>query len=152
MHILIWVFARRILLFLSCCGSVLLWRSLEIFLLLLLFLLLLFPTGEREVMGSIPGRDIPKSFKWYSLLLAWHSDLRGRASAGRPSVRIIWLGVVSCKCLGHDTSVRQHYKSEHWAPCRNQTLSWYDWTFVESDVKSEQTTTKKIDAKHQIHC
>ena len=27
------------------------------------------------------------------------------------------------KCLGHDTSVRQHNKSEHWAPCRNQTRS-----------------------------
>ena len=22
-------------------------------------------SGEREVMGSIPGRDIPKSLKWY---------------------------------------------------------------------------------------
>ena len=48
------------------------------------------------------------------------------------------------KCLGHDTSVRQHCKSGHWAPCRNQTLSWYDWKIVESDVKPEQTTTTKI--------
>ena len=45
------------------------------------------------------------------------------------------------KCLGHDTSVRQHYKSEHWAPCRNQTPSWYDWKIVESDVKPEYTHT-----------
>ena len=43
--------------------------------------------------------------------------------------------------LGHDNSVRQLYKSEHWAPCRNQTLSWYDWKVVESEVKPEQTTT-----------
>ena len=27
--------------------------------------------------------------KWYWLLLAWHSDLRGRAKTGRPSVRIM---------------------------------------------------------------
>ena len=45
------------------------------------------------------------------------------------------------KCLGHDTSVRQHYKSEHWAPCHNQTPSWYDWKIVESDVKPEYTHT-----------
>ena len=44
-------------------------------------------------------------------------------------------------CLGHDTSVRQHYKSEHWAPCCNQTPSWYDWKIVESDVKPEYTHT-----------
>ena len=27
---------------------------------------------------------------------------------------------------------RQHYKSEHWAPCHNQTVtpSWYDWKTV----------------------
>ena len=44
--------------------------------------------------------------------------------------------VVSCQVFGaYDTSVRQHYKSEHWAPCYNQTQSWY----VESDVKSGQT-------------
>ena len=34
----------------------------------------------------------------------------------------------------------QHYESEHWAPGRNQTPSWYDWKNVESDVKPEQTT------------
>ena len=45
------------------------------------------------------------------------------------------------KCLGHDTSVRQHYKTEHWAPCLNQTPSWYDWKIVESDVKPEYTHT-----------
>ena len=46
-------------------------------------------------------------------------------------------------CLVHDTSVRQHYKSEHWAPCRNQTPSWLDWKIVESDSKPEQTTTTR---------
>ena len=49
--------------------------------------------------------------------------------------RLLWLDVVSCQ----DISVKQHYKSEHWAPCRNQTRSWYDWKIVESDVKLEQT-------------
>ena len=44
------------------------------------------------------------------------------------------------RCLGHDTSVRQHYKSEHWAPCLNQTSSWYDWKNVESDIKFEAHT------------
>ena len=37
--------------------------------------------------------------------------------------------------------MRRHYKSEHWAPCCNQTLLWYDWKIVESDVKPEKTTT-----------
>ena len=32
--------------------------------------------------------------------------------------------------------MKQHYKSEHWAPCCNQTQSWYDWRIVESDVKT----------------
>ena len=68
----------------------------------------------------------------------WHSDLRGRARTGRPSVRIMWLGVVSCQVSGAWTSLRQDYKSEHWAPCRNQTPSWYDWNFVESDIKPKQ--------------
>ena len=44
--------------------------------------------------------------------------------------------------MGHDTSVRQHYIIEYWAPYLNQTPSWYDWKVVESDVKTEQTTTK----------
>ena len=48
------------------------------------------------------------------------------------------------KCLGHDTSVRQHYKCEHWASCRNQTPSWYDWKIVESDVKPEYTHTHTL--------
>ena len=49
----------------------------------------------------------------------------------------VWCHV---KYLGHDTLVRQHYKSEHWAPFRNQTPSWYDWKKnVESAVKLEQT-------------
>ena len=37
--------------------------------------------------------------------------------------------------------MRQHYKSEHWAPCSNQTPSWYDWKIVESNVKPEFTHT-----------
>ena len=41
----------------------------------------------------------------------------------------------------YDTSVRQHYKSEHSVPCRNQTPLRYEWEIVESDVKPEQTTT-----------
>ena len=36
------------------------------------------------------------------------------------------------KCLG------QHSKSEHCAPCPIQTPSRYDWTMVESDVKSNK--------------
>ena len=44
--------------------------------------------------------------------------------------------------------MRHLYKNEHWAPCRNQTLSWYDWKIVESDVKPEQTTTTKIILKY----
>ena len=51
------------------------------------------------------------------------------------------------KCLGHDISVRQHSKSEHWAPCHIQTPSQYDWKIVESDVKpksNKQTNNSKF--------
>ena len=60
----------------------------------------------------------------------------------------VWYHV---NCLGHDTSVRQYYKSEHWAPCRNQTPSWYDWKIVESDVKPKQTTTMVDQYAHTIN-
>ena len=56
-------------------------------------------------------------------------------------VAIMWLVWYHVKCLGHDTSVRQHYKSEHWAPYRNQTPSWNEW---QSDVKPEQTTATTL--------
>ena len=36
-------------------------------------------------------------------------------------------------CLRHDISVRQHSKSEHWAPCPIHTLPRYDW------IKPKQT-------------
>ena len=42
------------------------------------------------------------------------------------------------------------YKSEHWAPCRNQTPSWYDWKIVESDVKPEYTHTR-MPSEHVFH-
>ena len=58
-------------------------------------------------------------------------------------VRIMWLVVVFC--LGHDSSVRRHYKSEH----RNQMPLWYDWKIVESDIKSEQATTTFFDYRDQ---
>ena len=43
------------------------------------------------------------------------------------------------KCLGHDTSMRQHYKSELPVATRHR----HDMTekIVESDVKPKQTTT-----------
>ena len=53
-------------------------------------------SGEREVLGSIPGRDIPKSLKMV-LAAPLHSDLRGRARTRRPIVRILWMGVVLCQ-------------------------------------------------------
>ena len=45
--------------------------------------------------------------------------------------------------------MRQHYKSEHWAPCQNHTSSWYDLKIVESNVIPEQTNkqTKKTSRK-----
>ena len=49
-------------------------------------------------MGGHGFDPIPrhtKSLNWCYLLLAWHSDLRGRAS-----VRIMRLGVVSCQVSG----------------------------------------------------
>ena len=88
--------------------------------------------------------------------IAWPSGLLGRAKTGQPSVRVMWVGVVSCQVSGHDISVRQHYKSERWAPCGNQTPSQYDWKIVESDIKSEQTNkfgdlTLKATAWHDFN-
>ena len=50
--------------------------------------------------GFDPGRDIPKSLKMVLVAPRLNSDLRGRARTGRPSVRIIILGVVSCQVSG----------------------------------------------------
>ena len=42
---------------------------------------------------------------------AWPSDLRCRARTGRPSVRIMWLGVVSCQVSGAwYFRVKQHFE------------------------------------------
>ena len=46
---------------------------------------------------------------------------RGRGGSGAEVSVNLWYHV---KCLGHDNSVTQHNKREHWAPCRNQTTSW----------------------------
>ena len=92
-------------------------------------------------MDSIPDRDIPKSLKSYELLLARQSDLRGRARIGRPSVRIMWLGVV-CHVSGACTSVKQHYKREQLIelPVANRHRRDMTEKNVESAVKPEQTT------------
>ena len=97
-------------------------------------------SSGRKVTGSVPGRDIPKLLKMVLVALRL-ARTRGIARTGRSTVRIMWLGVVSCQCLRHNTTMRQRYKSGHVAPCRNQTLSLCDWKNVESDVRHEQTTT-----------
>ena len=52
----------------------------------------------------------------------------------------MWLGVASCQVSGAWYFCDATNKSKHWAPCRNQTPSWYDWKIVESDFKPQQTT------------
>ena len=79
----------------------------------------------------------------------WHSALlKSRTRTGQLSFRIMWLGGISC--LGLDISVRQHSKSEHWAPCHIQTPLGYDWKIVESDVKPKSNKQNKqiMRAKH----
>ena len=78
-------------------------------------------------MGSILGLNIPKLLK----MVLGTRDLPGRIRTCRPSVRV-WYRV---QCMGHDTSVRQHYKSEHWAPV--------------ATLKSEQNNTNCISAVTQ---
>ena len=46
-------------------------------------------------------------------------------------------------CLRHDISVRQHSKSEHWAPCHIQTPSRYDWKIVASNVRPKNKQTNR---------
>ena len=56
------------------------------------------PLGELEVKGSIPGCEILKSLKNGTSCSSLR--LRDRARTGRPSVRIMRLGVVSCQVSG----------------------------------------------------
>ena len=49
------------------------------------------------------------------------------------------------KCLGRDISVRQHSKSEHWAPCHIQTPSRYDWKRLKATLSPNQTNTSCTD-------
>ena len=77
-----------------------------------------------------------RSHRW----ARWFSTRLSRT--GGPNVRIMSLGWCPIKCLGHDTSLRQHYKRDAaWRSLYNQTPSWCDWKIVESDVKSEQTVS-----------
>ena len=46
--------------------------------------------------------------------------------------------------LGHATAVRQHYKSERWAPCGNQTPSWYDWKVVKATLNPNKQQQKEL--------
>ena len=48
------------------------------------------------------------------------------------------------KCLGRDISVRQHSKSEHWAPCHIQTPSRYDWKRLKATLSPNQTKIFEI--------
>ena len=47
--------------------------------------------------GFGPGSRYIKVVK---MVLAWHSDLRGRARTGRPNIRIMRLDVASCQVSG----------------------------------------------------
>ena len=54
-------------------------------------------SAEREVTGLILGRDIPKSLKIILAAPRLALRLMGWARTGHLSVRIMWLGVVSCQ-------------------------------------------------------
>ena len=95
-----------------------------------------------EVMGLIPGRDIPVVKKWYKLLLAWHTDLQGRARTGWPSVRIMWL---ECGIMSSVWGMILQWGSTIKVSFCNQILLWYDWKSVESNVKPEQTNNKSLE-------
>ena len=79
-------------------------------------------SGEGEVTGSLPGCDIPKSLKMVLAAPCLALKTYGvEAGLVNPVAGCDWVWYY-VKWLGHDTSVRQHYKSEHWAPFRNQIL------------------------------
>ena len=88
------------------------------------------PGNEGSKVRSQAVKKLLKMVLAAPCLARW---LTGRGRTGQPSVRTMWPGVVLCQMSGeYDTSVRQHYKSEHWAPCPNQTSLWYDWKIVEN--------------------
>ena len=51
--------------------------------------LLCWKSQSQYVPGSIQGCDILKSLTMVQLFPAWHSNFRGRARTGRPSVSIM---------------------------------------------------------------
>ena len=85
---------------------------------------------------------------WNYLSMTTSTD----SSVGRVFARMsqdhdwVWCHV---KCLVHDTSVRQHYKSEHWAPCCNQTPLWYDWKIERDDLNQSNKPAIK---QHHTFC
>ena len=85
------------------------------------------PLCDQEVAGSIPGRVIPKILKMVLAALslgAQHEESRARNRNWSAHCQYNATGWnIMSKCLGHDISVRQHSKSEHWAPCHIQTPS-----------------------------
>ena len=108
---------------------------------------------DNSIAGGWFRTDFPQNYGPWLMSQVFSSAHRSAYSIGwhpssvRPSsVNIFKLGsyCLLTAGLGHDTSVRQHYKSEHWAPCRNQTPSWYDWKIVENDVKPEYTHTRSL--------
>ena len=57
------------------------------------------------------------------------------------SVRIMWLGVVSCQVSGVWYFSEAIKVSIELPAATSVTPLWYDWQIVESDFKPEQTTT-----------
>ena len=76
-----------------------------------------YPLCDREVVGSIPSRVIPKTLKMVLAALslgAQHLESRARNQNWSVQCQYNVTGWnIKSKCLGHDISVRQHSKSEH---------------------------------------
>ena len=102
-------------------------------------------------------RVIPKTLKMVLATLSlgaqhWESSARNRNWSAQCKYNVTGWNIMS-KCLGHDIPVRQHSKSEHWAPCYIQTPSRYDSKTVESDVKPKSNKQNKTTTDaHIIIC
>ena len=74
------------------------------------------PCCVRKILGSIPGRIIPKTsnivIAFFRLALSIERvDLEFRT--GWPGIRLCDWVEYHAMCLGRDISVRQHTKSDH---------------------------------------
>ena len=101
---------------------------------------------DQKVVGLIPGWGILNTTCSFTLPSALRKLSKNWSAPYKYNVTE-WNIM---PCLGHDISVRQHSKNEHWAPYHIQTQSRYDWKVVENDVNPSPNTADREYNKQSV--